>query len=243
MMASNCTSAISSFDNQAVGQFGGILPSNMPLYRWNTAWCRLFRAIGIVAIIVTMSDARLANQFLLSLPIQNGTYFEDTLTYICLHSEEGAFGIIVNRPLDLQINQVLESANLQHDLDLRDVVLEGGPVSRNQPSILHTGDFTTDGTVPLQDGLKLTLDSSPQGIYEVLEAISKGKGPEKFLFVLGYAGWAGGQLENELTENAWLTCPMEHSLLFDIPHDQRLSIAAESIGVDLGSMTPSIGEA
>ena len=190
-----------------------------------------------------MSDTQLANRFLLSLPIQNGTYFEDTLTYICLHSEEGAFGIIVNRPLELSMDQVLESANLKHDLDLKDLVLEGGPVSRNQPSILHTGEFTTSGTVPLQDGLKLTLDSSPQGIYEVLEAISEGKGPEKYLFVLGYAGWAGGQLESELKESAWLTAPMERSLLFDVPHDQRLSVAADSIGVDLHSMSRHTGEA
>ena len=186
---------------------------------------------------------QLANQLLLSLPMQNGTYFEDTLTYICLHSNEGAFGIVVNRPLDLKMNQVLESADLKHDLGRQDAVLEGGPVSRNQPSILHTGDFTTNGTVSLPDGLKLTLDSSSHGIFEVLQAISKGKGPEQFIFVLGYAGWDGGQLERELEENAWLTCPMQHSLLFDVPHDERLRIAAASIGVDRDSMTPSGGEA
>lgn len=190
-----------------------------------------------------MTSESLSNQFLLALPIQNGTYFEDTITYMCRHGEEGALGLVINRPLPIKLNDILSEADLPTAVDSKVVLIEGGPVNPSNPAILHTADFTTESSMEICEGIMLTTDQIPGGVFATLRAISKGEGPSQYLVALGYAGWQGGQLENELEENVWMTCPGDRSIIFDTPYDQRVSKAASTIGIDFNKMSPFGGEA
>ena len=190
-----------------------------------------------------MASASIANQFLLALPVQNGTYFEDTITYICRHGDEGALGVVINRPLPIKLQDILSEAELPTDIDPEIVLVEGGPVSPSNPAILHTSDFITDSSIEVCEGISLTTDQVPGGVYATLRAISEGEGPAQYLVALGYAGWAEGQLEGELEENVWMTCPADKSIIFDTPYEQRVSRAASTIGIDFQKMSPLGGEA
>lgn len=190
-----------------------------------------------------MVDQSLVNHFLLALPNQLGTYFEDTLTFMVRHNEEGAMGFVINRPMPIKLAEILKEANLDPDSGADASLWEGGPVSPAHPSIIHSSDFSTEGTVEVADGVGLTTESSGAGIYATLKAISEGEGPEKYLFVLGYAGWAPGQLEGELDENAWITCPADRQILFDEPHDTRVNSVSSIIGVDFSKLSPQGGTA
>ncbi len=175
----------------------------------------------------------LSNQFLLPLPDQDGSYFDGSLTYICSHSEAGASGLIVNRPTPIDLNKLFEFIELKRSMKGAPKVFEGGPVERNAPSVLHTDDVMVEGAIPLGHELGLTLPVEDTAFQTLLERISAGEGPEKFMVMLGYAGWHRGQLDDEINHNVWLTCPSTHELLFEEPVGLRANAAARSIGIDL----------
>lgn len=183
------------------------------------------------------------NHFLISMPALLGSYFEDTITYLCHHSSKGALGIVVNRPLPLKLKEVLEGIELPTIVDPGVSVLAGGPVMESHPCVLHTDDVSSSGTLSLTDGLALTMATEHGGIYEVLEAISRGSGPQKYLVALGYAGWDSGQLEDELERQAWITAPVAHHILFEEPFETRIDRAARAIGFDYRKISPDVGEA
>lgn len=178
------------------------------------------------------------NQFLLAMPALAGSYFGQTITYLCEHSEEGAMGLVVNRPVE---DVVLGDLFDQLDIDgpsHRDVqVLEGGPVQRDRGFVLHSDDVVLDGTLRLRDGLALSTSR------DVLAAIAEDQGPERFLVCIGYAGWGGGQLEGEMAENAWLTCPAASEILFTVPLEDRVHRAAEALGIDFNLISGAAGHA
>ncbi|MCZ6889954.1 MAG: YqgE/AlgH family protein [Gammaproteobacteria bacterium] len=181
--------------------------------------------------------AYLSHQFLLAMPNLSGTYFGNTITYVCEHNEDGALGLMVNRPLDLDLVGLLEQFNLNTNVDASIQVLQGGPVYMDRGFILHSDDVTFDASRALGHGLMLTTAR------EVLESIGNGHGPERFLVALGYAGWDAGQLEGELQENAWLTCPATTEILFDVPYDARIDKAAQTLGIDFKLMSGQAGHA
>ena len=185
---------------------------------------------------------RLSNHLLWALRDHEGSYFEDTLTYICMHDSEGAFGIVINRPLPLKLNQVLRQAELPHENAPDTWVLEGGPVMQHVPFILHSDDITTNTSIQLQEGLALTGDSDRGEVYQLLTKIARGEGPAKFRFALGYAGWGGGQLEGELNRNVWLTCPSKPSVVFEEVPEIQMDIVTELVGFDVRTLSPG-GEA
>ena len=182
-----------------------------------------------------------ANQFLLPLPVHEGSYFDGSLTFVCNHSKEGALGLIVNRPTNLDLNTLLEATNLKHDLDPSPSIFEGGPVHQGAPSILHTDDFMVSCTMPLTDtpGLAFTPPTDMEDFEAMLRCISEKEGPNKYLVAVGYAGWHEGQLDREISENVWLTCPSSLEILFDSPVETRADLAAETIGVDLSLLAGS----
>ena len=182
---------------------------------------------------------RFANQFLIPLPIHEGSYFDGSLTFICDHSEEGAIGLIVNRPTEYNLNTLLEAADLNHELDPAPTLFEGGPVHPGAPCILHTDDSLVDCTMLLADtsGLAFTPASSMTDFVEMLNRIANQDGPSKYLVAIGYAGWHDGQLENEVNQNVWLTCPGSADILFDTAIELRADLAAEAIGVDLSLLS------
>ena len=156
------------------------------------------------------------------MPNQAGTYFGNTLTYICDHNDQGALGLMINRPTDITLTEFLLQFDCATNVAADLVVLEGGPVQQERGFVLHSTDVQTTGSTPIGNDLLLTASR------EILEIIGTGDGPKHFMVALGYAGWGEGQLEHELANNAWLTVPASNEILFDTPFDQRIDSAANA---------------
>ena len=184
------------------------------------------------------AELNLKNQFLLAMPGLTGTYFGNTLTYICEHNDEGAMGIIINRPSELSVVELLSQLNIDASrIDIEIPVMEGGPVGPERGFILHTDDVHFEASLALENGLMLSAAR------EVLEAISSGEGPEHYLVAMGYAGWEQGQIEAEVMDNSWLTCPAVHEIVFNTAYAERIDAAAASLGIDFKLMSGHAGHA
>ena len=166
-------------------------------------------------------------------------YFAKSLTYICEHNDQGALGVVVNRPIDLSLQALFERINLKLESDhLRDIpVYFGGPVQTDRGFVLHQPLGDWHSTLKVCDSVGLTTSK------DILEAVGKGGGPVKMLVTLGYSGWAAGQLEHELGQNAWLTVAAGENILFDLPAEEKLPAAMELLGVDFASLSDESGHA
>ena len=184
-----------------------------------------------------MGLSSLQHLLLLAMPNQAGTYFGNTLTYICDHNDQGTLGLMINRPTDITLTEFLVQFDCATNVAADLVVLEGGPVQQERGFVLHSTDVQTTGSTPIGNDLLLTASR------EILEIIGTGDGPKHFMVALGYAGWGEGQLEHELANNAWLTVPASNEILFDTPFDQRIDSAAKSLGIDFQLMSPHLGHA
>lgn len=184
-------------------------------------------------------SANLTNQFLIAMPGLRDPNFARTVTYICEHSDQGAMGIVVNRPLDLSV------ADVMSHMDIKDTppaigqqpVYLGGPVESERGFVLHSSTTSWNSTLRITDAICVTTSR------DILEAMAQGKGPARTLVALGYAGWAGGQLEHELQDNAWLSGPADMRILFDMPADERWAAAAQLLGIDLNLISTEAGHA
>lgn len=183
--------------------------------------------------------ANLTNQFLVAMPGMSDPTFAKTVTYLCQHGAEGALGIIINRPSELTLGEVMEQMSIEvQEAAVGEMrVYFGGPVHRERGFVLHEPGGQWDSTLQVSDSVSLTTSR------DILEAIGSGRGPSKILVALGYAGWGSGQLEREILENAWLNVPADTSIMFDSPARQRWKAAAESVGVDITLLTSSAGHA
>lgn len=182
------------------------------------------------------AELNLKNQFLLAMPGLTGSYFGDTVTYICEHNAQGALGLMINRPSDVSLKELLAQLGIDAGVALAQVpVMVGGPVSPERGFVLHSLDSRFEASLDLGDGLMLS------SAREVLEAIAVDDGPAEYLVTLGYAGWDSGQLEREFQENAWLNCPAEHRIIFHTPFQERVASAAEVLGIDFRLMSGQAG--
>lgn len=181
----------------------------------------------------------LRNQFLLAMPSLADPHFQRTLTYICDHTEHGAMGIVVNRPMALTVGEILQHLGMEpaDETVAQRPVHYGGPVEPERGFVLHAPPGRWEGTMPLTDALALTTSR------DILEAIARGEGPEKSLFMLGYSGWGAGQLEDEIANNAWLTGPVDNDVLFELPAEERLTTVATRMGIDLSRLSSDAGHA
>jgi len=187
-----------------------------------------------------MSDSlSLTNQFLIAMPSLADPNFHGTVTFICEHNEQGAMGIIINRPLDLTLGEVLSHMNIdpkEAAVALYPVYM-GGPVQTDRGFVLHNPTGEWESTLHINDELAITTSK------DILEDIAAGKGPQRTLVALGYAGWGAGQLEQELADNAWLCGPADNHIIFDTPWGQRWEAAAALMGVDINQISDQIGHA
>lgn len=186
-----------------------------------------------------MSDFNLTHHFLIAMPSMQEGFFAGTLTYICEHNENGALGIVVNRPISLNLGELFDQVNIPLT-ETRLVKLPvhfGGPVQTERGFVLHDTPGNWDSTLRINDKLSLTTSK------DILEAISEGSGPRNMIVTLGYAGWDQGQLEHEITENTWLTVAASEHILFDLPAEERLAAAMALIGVDYASLAEDAGHA
>ncbi len=181
----------------------------------------------------------LTGQLLFAMPGLMDPNFEHGVAYICQHGEDGAIGILINRPSDFCLGDLLKQMQIDSENEAINAqpVLSGGPIQPERGFVLHHGHTHWVSSHPVNDELVLTTSR------DVLEAIAAGEGPDPMLVALGYAGWEPGQLERELRENAWLTIAASQSLLFETPLDQRWTATAASVGVDASRLMHYAGNA
>lgn len=186
-----------------------------------------------------MRSTNLTNHFLIAMPGLSDPNFYHTVTYLCAHNDEGAMGIVINRPMGINLNEVLEQMDIPaaHPATGNLQVVEGGPVQRERGFVIHRPRGDWDAMLPVGDDVGVTTSR------DVLAAMARGEGPEDFIIALGYAGWGAGQLERELSENAWLSGPADHRILFHLPFEQRWEAAAALLGVDLNLISNQAGHA
>lgn len=189
----------------------------------------------------------LDGQLLIAMPVMEDERFARSVIYICAHSSEGAMGIIVNRPagsIDFpELLVQLDIVKTEDQIKLPDQaesmkVLRGGPVETGRGFVLHSSDFfIKDATLPIDDGICLTAT------VDILKAIASGAGPKHAILALGYAGWAPGQLENEIQENGWLHCDADQDLIFGDDIDEKYDRALGKLGISAGMLSNEAGHA
>lgn len=181
----------------------------------------------------------LSNQLLIAMPGMVDPNFNSTVTLVCEHNAEGALGIVINRPMNLNLGGLFEQLALnQADQSVANSpILDGGPVGRERGFVLHNPTGKFESSVTVSPDIHLTLSR------DVLDAMAAGSGPQNSLVALGYAGWDAGQLEQEMLHNTWLSVPANPEIIFDVPFTERWSVAAKIIGVDISQMSPHAGHA
>jgi len=186
-----------------------------------------------------MAATYLNNQYLIAMPGMDDPNFAQTVTLVCEHGEQGALGIVINRPLTMDLGDVF--AQLGLDASQSRVsgqhVLHGGPVQNDRGFVLHSPGPRWESTLPVSERLHVTTSR------DILDALAGGGGPEHAVIALGYAGWEAGQLEDEVARNAWLTVPVDESLLFEVPAEERWQAAGRLLGINLLHLSSQAGHA
>lgn len=182
----------------------------------------------------------LKNQLLVAMPSLTDPNFKQAVAYLFEHSELGAMAIIINKPMDINVGSVLDMLNIpvnDHGALDKFPVLRGGPVSREQGFIIHRESDIGNGELASKQH-NIIISASKEDLITINQDSF-----DRVIMSLGYAGWGGGQLEDEIVRNDWLVAPLDPSIIFDIPFDQRWEAAAASIGVDFSKLIPDIGHA
>ncbi len=181
----------------------------------------------------------LTNQLLIAMPTMGDPNFAQTVALVCDHNPRGALGLILNKPLPMRMSEIFE----QLEIDLKAgplserQVLRGGPMQTDRGFVVHRAGGDWDSTLRVSDILHVTTSR------DILAAMARGQGPDDAVVALGYAGWDGGQLEEEIRANAWLCAPVESTIIFDLPFESRWHAAARLLGVELSRMSPISGNA
>jgi len=186
-----------------------------------------------------MQKMNLTHHFLIAMPAMADPHFAKTLTFICEHNDQGALGIVVNRPIEMTLQTLLEQVSIPFGSgEFKSVPIHfGGPVQVDRGFVLHTPLGQWQSTLAVSSEVGLTTSK------DILQAVARGEGPGKLFVTLGYAGWAPGQLEHELAQNAWLTVQASSDVIFDLPAEQRLPAAMKLLGIDFASLSEDAGHA
>ena len=181
----------------------------------------------------------LTNQLLIAMPTMDDPNFARTVTLMCDHSSRGALGLILNKPLSMRMGEIFEQFELKGvEGALRErPVLRGGPMQTDRGFVVHRPTGAWDSTLKVSDTLHVTTSR------DILTAMAHGAGPQEAIVALGYAGWDGGQLEDEIRANAWLSTPVDAGIIFDLPFESRWAAAGRLLGVDLSRISPLSGNA
>lgn len=185
----------------------------------------------------------LTNQFLIAMPGLGSDAFSGAVVYLCEHNENGALGLVINKPIDITLRKLFEKVEI--DLEREDLATEpvffGGPVQTERGFVLHEppseGGAAYNSTLEVPGGLSMTTSK------DVLEALAQGQGPRRVLVTLGYSGWGAGQLEDELGRNSWITVQAEPAIIFDTPVEKRYDRALGLLGIDPRMLSQEAGHA
>ena len=185
------------------------------------------------------SATSLENQLLIAMPQLLDPYFANTVTYLCKHNEEGALGIVINKPLKVNLAGIFEELDITYPEENQFFqnckILEGGPVEQEKGFIIYRSNECGQSALQVADDICLSTSR------ELLQDIADGKGPEKYLVALGCAGWEAGQLEREISNNVWLTSPAPPDLVFSNDYNSKADQAAALLGIDLSQLSPAAG--
>ncbi len=175
------------------------------------------------------APAFLDGQLLIAMPAMSDTRFARAVIFLCVHSEEGAMGLIVNKPMpDLKLSDLLKQLSIPAGAGLVETrVHYGGPVDHGRGFVLHSSDYVIEGA-----SLKVGDDFAMTATVDILQDMARGKGPERAILALGYSGWGQGQLEDEIQRNGWLTAPAAPGLVFDLPDAEKWAAALRALSID-----------
>jgi len=189
---------------------------------------------------VVTGQTDLTGQCLIAMPGMGDPRFNHSLVYLCAHSEDGAMGLIVNKPTDdLTLRDLLDQLDIEcASADTGSRIYFGGPVETGRGFVLHGDDYRSPmATLEVSEALRMTAT------LDILEEIAAGRGPARYILTLGYSGWGPGQLEGEIAQNAWLTCPADADLMFATPDSKKWEGALERIGVAALALSAEAGRA
>lgn len=181
----------------------------------------------------------LAGQLLVAMPQMADSRFERSVIYMCAHSQDGALGLVINRPFrKLTFPALLDQLEIERGPDTRPIrVLAGGPVEEGRGFVLHSDDYVREDTLRVEGGFALTAT------IEILKALAKGEGPARSVLALGYSGWGPGQLEREISHNGWLNVPADPTLVFDNALDTKWERALAKLNLTPSSLSGLAGHA
>jgi len=185
------------------------------------------------------AETNLSNHFLIAMPSLEDGNFSQSVTYICEHDENGALGITINRPSIIGLGEIFSQLKISPaSTEISDqIILNGGPVQVDRGFILHRPIGRWDASLKVTDNIAVTTSQ------DIMQAIANNEGPQDTLIALGYAGWGPGQLEYEMSENTWLSCPATEDIIFNTPIEKRWSAAAMLLGIDLQLLSNQTGHA
>ena len=191
---------------------------------------------------MSVGRINLTNQFLIAMPGMGDDTFSGAVVYLCEHTENGALGLVINKPIDITLKNLFEKVELPLEIAslAEQPVFFGGPVQTERGFVLHDRNpdaMPYSSTLSIPGGLEMTTSK------DVLEALSNGHGPKRLLVTLGYTGWAAGQLEDELGRNGWLTVDASPEIIFDTPVEQRYGRAVSLLGFDPAMLSQQAGHA
>lgn len=182
----------------------------------------------------------LQDHLLIATPSLEDSYFSRSVAYLFEHNEKGAMGIVVNQCANMTLEELIgmtESTGFIDDARASNPVMVGGPVNRDRGFILHSTQLGWSSSLALNSEIMITTSK------DILEVIGNDKGPDDAIVALGYAGWAPGQLEEELEQNSWLTVEADKDLLFNVPAEQKWQAAIDKLGIDIWRLSPDVGHA
>ncbi|KUJ76395.1 hypothetical protein AVO45_11385 [Ruegeria marisrubri] len=182
----------------------------------------------------------LTGKLLIAMPGMGDPRFDHSVVYLCSHGDDGAMGLIVNKPADLQVKLLLTQLNIPLKIPAvgERLVRFGGPVETARGFVLHSSDYEANlHSMPVTPGFSMTAT------LDILEDIAAGRGPERALLMLGYSGWGPGQLEDEISMNGWLTTDASPELVFDVADDEKWEAALATLGVDPLTLSANAGRA
>lgn len=186
-----------------------------------------------------MPPVNLTNHFLIAMPGMADPYFSRTLTFICEHSDKGALGLVINKPIDVTLANLFEQVEipLEDELLSSQSIYFGGPVQTDRGFVLHEPQGAWSSSLRVGEHIALTTSK------DILEAMAEGRGPTRQLVTLGYAGWSAGQLEEEIKLNGWLTVEADVDTIFSLPAEERLGAAMGKLGLNFGNLSDQAGHA
>ncbi len=181
----------------------------------------------------------LVDQYLLATPSIQDPLFASSVVYMCEHNQQGSMGVVINHLSDQTLKNIFSQLDIdcENPIIIDQPVYIGGPVKLQQGFVLHDANSSWDKTIAIGNNTKLTSSR------DILEAIAQSKGPHQYLVLLGFSGWSGGQLEQELQDNSWLTARAHPDITFSEQTDQKWQMAFDTLGFDLDSLSPTTGNA